>query len=254
MIDYDFHIHTEYCGHAKGMLVEQIIRRADERGLCAIAITDHVFGERSRGNIELIRRQAEGVDHKCRVIIGAEVDVDGLALDGRLVTDRFEGIDYVIGSIHYVPGEGNYPNCPEDLTIGAEEMLERWSKSLLGLVSNERVDTLSHPGRLIATGLEFDPFWGDILAVFSEAGELSAKNNIMWEINELNGEKLRAEYRQRWHEIYEVAIDKGVKLIFGSDAHRIGDIGKCDFAYDLVERLGGDCLCGADIIGAGRNG
>ena len=253
MINYDFHIHTEFCGHARGMDVERIIRRADELGLEAIAITDHVFRDDDLDKIELIRRQAAEINHDCRVIIGAEIDAAGLAVDGRLVTNRLEDLDYVIGTIHYVPGEGNYPNVPEDLTIDPEVMLERWSSTLFGLLSNERIDTLAHPGRMIAASLEFEPYWSDILAVFSEAAEVSVRNNVMWEINELNSEKLRAGHRRRWHEIYEAGLRSGVKLVFGSDAHSVGEIGKSDFAEELIDRVGWNCLCGADVVGVSRN-
>ncbi|MHC4290750.1 MAG: PHP domain-containing protein, partial [Planctomycetota bacterium] len=42
MIDYDLHIHTEYCGHAAGMTVAAVLRRVEELGLKTIAITDHI--------------------------------------------------------------------------------------------------------------------------------------------------------------------------------------------------------------------
>ena len=43
MINYDLHIHTKYCGHAPGMTVEAILRKADILGLETIAITSHIF-------------------------------------------------------------------------------------------------------------------------------------------------------------------------------------------------------------------
>lgn len=56
MIDYDLHIHTEYCGHAPGMTVEAILRRAEELGLSTIAITDHIYRQNGHVVMEQIRR------------------------------------------------------------------------------------------------------------------------------------------------------------------------------------------------------
>ena len=42
MLRYDFHIHTEYCGHAPGMKVADIAAAADKLNLDAICIADHI--------------------------------------------------------------------------------------------------------------------------------------------------------------------------------------------------------------------
>ncbi|MHC5154970.1 MAG: PHP domain-containing protein [Planctomycetota bacterium] len=137
MIDYDLHIHTEYCGHAPGMTVAAILQRAEELGLSAIAITDHIF------------KQAE-------VFIGAEVDVNPADADGRLVTDDLDGLDIVIAGFHYVPTVGNLPHGPQDNTLSDEVFMEVWASSLLGIVSNPKIHTLAHPGRLLAASVDLD--------------------------------------------------------------------------------------------------
>lgn len=249
MINYDTHIHTAYCGHANGMTTEAIIKQAQHKKLKTIIITDHVIISDDLRKIEKIREEVAAVETDCNVIIGAEVDVDGTRTDGKLVTDNLDNINYVIGSIHYVPGTGNYPHSPEDCSLEPEELLQRWQSTLLGVVSNPKVTTLAHPGRMVASILDFDPFFEDILTIFSQAAKISAENNTFWEINELNGDKLSDEYKRNWYKIYEVALDEGVGLVFGSDAHRIEDIGKNVFSQKILRKLPANCLLNPKDMG-----
>jgi len=230
------------------MLVADIIAAADKRDLDAICITDHVYSEKELAMIDLIRGQVKQVESNCKVFVGAEVDVNGLLSNGRLITDRLDGIDYVMGAIHYIPGAGNYPHSPADCPYEPAEMLARWQSTLLGLVSNKRIDTLAHPGRMIATAVDMDVFFDDILAVLAQAAKLSATNNISWELNELTGWRVSEPYRSQWYRVYEIAIDAGVKIIYGSDAHDLDSIGKSEFSEMILQKLPPNSLTTPDIL------
>lgn len=248
LMNYDMHIHTEYCGHANGTTVESICRRADELGLEVIAITDHVFMPGDLFVISQIRREVEECKPDCRVIVGAEVDVDGQYSDGRLVTDNLEGIDYVIAGFHYVPTVGNYPHCQEDCTLPGAGFMKVWRTSLLGIVSNPAVDTLAHPGRMVAAAVDLDVYFEDVLSVFAEAAQLSVQNNIAWEINELTGCRISEYYQNQWHRIYRIGLDAGVKLIYGSDAHDPSAMATADFTSLILKNLPDGCLSGPDEL------
>lgn len=126
MVDYDLHIHTEYCGHAEGMTVEAILRRAEELNLSSIAITDHIFSHADHTVIQQIRNDVAAFEPSVKVYVGAEVDVDYEHADGRFVTDTFEGLDLVIAGFHYVPTVGNYPRSPQDNVLWDEEFMQHW--------------------------------------------------------------------------------------------------------------------------------
>lgn len=237
MIDYDFHIHTEYCGHAPGMTVAAIVRRAEELGLRAVAITDHIFAHEDHAIIGRIREDVAACKPRLKVFVGAEVDVDSDFTDGRLVTDTFAGLDYVIAGFHYVPTVGNYPRGPQDNVLHDEEFMAHWRTSLLGIVSNPAVHTLAHPGRLLAAAVDLDVHFEDALCVFQEAAAISAKNSIAWELNELTGFRLSSYWQQQWYRIYEIALETGVKLIYGSDAHAPETIGLHSFVDLILEKL-----------------
>jgi len=235
MINYDLHIHTEYCGHAPGMTIEAIIAAAELRQLETIAITAHVFNEDDLQLIKKINDRVAGIDTYVKVIVGAEVDVDGARCDGKLITDKLDNIPYVLGSMHYIPTTMIYPSSPLDNPLEPDKFFRVWQSTLIGLVSNPRIDTLAHPGRLAGQSCDLDVFFDDMLAVFQQAAQLSVINNICWEVNELNERKVPADYHQRWNEIYETALDVGVKLVYGSDAHKPEDIGKQSFTKKTLQ-------------------
>lgn len=234
---YDFHIHTEYCGHAPGMTVEAICRRAEQLNLDTIAITDHIYDNESAVHIDKIRDDFSKVSCSVPVIIGAEVDVDSDFLDGRLASDLIDGLDYIIAGFHYVPTVGNYPWRPDHNALDQATFMRYWESTLLGIVSNPRVHTLAHPGRLLAAALGTKVNWQAAMEVFKKAAKLSAQNRIAWELNELTGTRLSAEFSAKWHEIYAIALDAGCKLIFGSDSHELESIAQAYFIESVLTKL-----------------
>ncbi len=237
MIDYDLHIHTAYCGHAPGMTIEAICRQADRIGLGLIVITDHIFEPDDLKTIERIRREVAALGPRCRVRVGAEVDVDWKYTDGRLVTEELDGLDYVLAGFHYVPTMGHYPWSLDQRHMDIEPFLEAWESSLLGIVSNPRIDTLAHPGRMLAACTDLGIYFDHGLAVFEKVAERSAQNNIAWELNELTGHRLPAMWQEQWHRLYEVALAAGVKVVYGSDSHTPEEIGMQTFARRVLDKL-----------------
>lgn len=237
MMRYDVHIHTEYCGHAPGMTVEAICRRVEQLRLDCFAITDHIYDDASAANIDKIRDDFAKVSCSVPVLIGAEIDVDSDFVDGRLASDLIDGLDYLIAGFHYVPTVGNYPWKPEHCTLDEPTFMRLWESTLLGIVSNPRIHTLAHPGRLFAAAMGTSGNWKAAMEVFKKAAKRSAQNRIAWEINELTGGRLKPEFVEKWHEIYEIALDAGVKLIFGSDSHELESIARADFSEMLLTRL-----------------
>jgi len=153
------------------------------------------------------------------------------------VTDRLDGIEYVVAGFHYVPTVGNYPWRPEQNSLDKATFMRYWESTLLGVVSNPKVNTLAHPGRLIAAAMGPAVEWSAAMEVFGRAAKQSAKNGIAWEINELTGERLLPEFKEKWHGIYEIALEAGVKLVYGSDAHEPAAMGKFVFAEYILGKL-----------------
>jgi len=239
MFRYDFHVHSELCGHAPGQTIEKILKKADQLDLKAIAITEHVSNVEDIKNIDIIYSEAQKHYGGCRVIIGAEVEVDRWHLDGRLVLNKRLGLDYIIGSMHYLPGTNILPHCDLTRPITPEETFIRWRSTLLGLVSSSIIDTLGHPGIMIANALDDKNFSQQVLGVFNEAAIISAKNGIAWELNNHSGAKLSETHRHQYYKIMQLAVDAGVPLVYGSDAHSPENIGNTSFVSEVLSRLVG---------------
>ena len=239
MFNYDFHIHTELCGHAPGQSVEKILLKADELGLATIAITDHIYKPEDIKKINIILSETRKHNTNCRVLVGAEIDVDRRYTDGRLVLDKRSELDYIIGSIHYLPYTDISPNCDLTLPFTSQEICKHWSATLLGLVANPLIDTLGHPGMMIANALPEGEFPEKVMDVFAEAAEISAKNSVAWDVNNLCKKKLAVKQQEQYFRVIQLAVDAGVHLVYGSDAHRLEDIGKTDFVSKIISKLVG---------------
>ncbi len=241
---YDFHIHTYLNGHSDPKQdVPTIIARAEELGLEMIAITEHVIEPANVAWVRQVAAQVAPRAARCRVIVGAEIDVDPGRGDGGLVIQPDPRIGLVLGSLHTFPGTKLMPHCGQIPDLGREEMISRWRRALLGMASNPRIDVIAHPGALIANALPHETFAPDVLETFAEAAELSARHGIAWEVNRLIAAKLRPGQRQEYWKIPAIALDAGVSLVYGSDAHRPADIASTAFVEDVAERLGGwSCL------------
>ena len=236
MINCDLHIHAEYCGHAKGMTIPAIIKEANDKKLSTIAITSHVFGTKNLPIIDKIRSEVNKIDSKCKIIVGAEVDVDRYT-DGRLVTEDLDSADYIVAGQHFIPTVGNYASCPEDCTLSTETLMEYWESMIKGVAANPKVTTIAHPERLIAIATEFEQTFDFVMAVFESIAPLTVENNIAWELNETDSKKLTPAWKENLHLLYKPAIRAGAKFVFGSDAHAAGEIGKCDFVESILAKL-----------------
>ncbi len=237
---YDLHVHTYLNGHSDpAQDVPTILARADALGLRAIAITKHVTEPAHVGWVREIAGLVERHRGRCRVIVGAEVDVDTDAGDGRLVVEPDGLMQLVLGSIHLFPGTRLMPHLGQVPEMSRGEIIDRWRRAFLGLASNPRVDIIAHPGALIANALPAEEFSPDVLEVFSEAARLSAAHGIAWEVNRLIGAKLRPGQRAQYWRVIKTAVDANVALVYGSDAHKPGDIASTVFVRDVMAALGG---------------
>ena len=242
LVDYDLHIHTYLCGHAETMTIEAILNSADEAGLETICIADHIYSPNEISIPERIKNEISANKTNCRVLIGAEIDVAGGYSDGRLTCPVPEGLDYVIAGIHYIPGPGNYPRSVTDNNLDSDELLNRWKTTMLGVFENPKIDTVAHPSRMIATALDLNDHFDDMLDILKDVVPVAAKNNVLWEINEHDRNKIPAQLHDKWYKIYQIALDAGVKLIYGSDSHFPHEIGGTEFTQKILDRLPAGCL------------
>lgn len=112
------HTHTDFCDGADS--IDAMCRAAYERGLCTLGFSAHApvpFAsnwhlpqDRLREYVDAVHKAAAAWRGKLRVLLGLEIDyIEGMLgpADGRF-SDL--GLDYAIGSVHYlVPDNGAEP-------------------------------------------------------------------------------------------------------------------------------------------------
>jgi len=212
---------------------------ADKLHLAVIAITEHIGQAGDRTRIGAIRSELSKHPHVCRVLVGGEIDVDRNYLDGRLVVEQRDNLDYVIGAIHYLPGTDILPHCKRARPLPPDEVFSRWRTTLLGLAASTTIDTIAHPGVMIANSIDDEGFPERVLEVLHAAALISAEHGVAWELNNLTGAKLPPAFRREYYKVIQSAVDAGVRLVYGSDAHRPADVGNHSFVEEVNARLAG---------------
>jgi DNA polymerase (family 10) len=209
----DLHIHSDWSDGMES--IENMARAAKSMGYEYIAITDHSGGrgiahglkeDRLRQQIEEIRKLNRHLDD-IRILAGAEVDIraDGsLDMSPELLAE----LDIVVAAIH----------------SGMNETEEKITRRVVGAIENTDVDIIAHPTcRLLG---EREPVAIDMEAVFKAA----AKHRKAIEIN-------ASPYRLDLKDTHiRRAIELGVMLVLGTDAHSIPQLGFMRFGIGIARR------------------
>ncbi len=217
--EVDTHTHTIASGHAYGTIME-MVRAAADKGLKAIAITEHTPGrnhleipgapyETYFRNYKILPREILGV----RVLMGAEVNIFN---DGTLdMSERaFRYMDIVIASLHH--------QCYDDAGIEAN------TEAVLKAMSSPYVDILGHPDDS-ATPLDYER----VVAKAAETG-------VIMEVNENSYRQpgLRKNCRENALRYLELCRQMRVSIAIGSDAHFVDTVGSHFYNEALLEEIG----------------
>ncbi|MFH1370280.1 MAG: DNA polymerase/3'-5' exonuclease PolX [Planctomycetota bacterium] len=218
----DLHIHTVASDGA--CEIEELAEAAIERGYKFICITDHSQSSAIANGLTPARLSKQidkihKVNNKLKgitVFAGAEVDIraDGsLDYDNKLLAE----LDFVIASIH------------SGMTSPREKVTMRTLKAM----DNPYLHCIGHPtGRLIG---EREPMDIDIEVVIRHAAE----THTALEVNS-------NPYRLDLKDVHcKMAIDAGVKLIIGTDAHKLPHL---DYIALGVATAGRGWATKADVI------
>lgn len=215
-IETDLHVHTVASGHAYST-VEEIARAARDKGLKAVAISDH--GPAIPGgahlyhfwNMKVLPEEMNGV----RILRGAEANIVDEKGSIDLDSEVLEVLDLVHAGFH--PRCGYEARDPQTNT-----------QALIGAMKNPYVDIIVHPGN--------PKFPVDAEALV----EAALKNEVFLEIN--NSSFLESTARRGSFElelaIAEEACKRGVEVVISSDAHLASGVGEFGEAIKIAEQAG----------------
>ncbi len=192
----DLHMHTTWSDGAQS--VEEMVKKAIERGYDYIAITDHSkFLKVANGlNETRLRKQREEIERlrtvypEIHIFAGVEMDI---LPDGSLDFDNdfLKEMDYAIGAIH------------SSFNQSEEKIMERLTTAL----ENPYVSIIAHPtGRIIGRR---EGYKANVEKLIEKA---KATNTVL----ELNANPNRFDLSANWIEKVQAA---GVKIAINTDAH-----------------------------------
>jgi len=209
----DFHAHTEWSDGRD--TIQAMADAARAKGYSFLAITDHSAGRGIAGGLSAQRlreqvaavREVDGKVDGMRVFAGTEVDIraDGsLDYDDDLLTE----LDLVIAGVH----------------SSMEQERGKMTARIVRALENSRVRILAHPTcRLIGVR---DPVDVDLDEVFRAA----VRTNTAIEINAMPERlDLKDTHVKR-------ALEMGVKLAIGTDAHSVSHLDLMRFGVGVARR------------------
>jgi len=209
----DMHIHTNASDGSCDL--SELAEAARDLGYKYVCVTDHshssaiangLSAKQLAGQIEQIRKFNEKLKG-ISILAGSEVDIlaDGsLDFDNKLLAE----LDFVIASIH----------------SGLSSPREKVTTRALKAMDNPYVNCIAHPtGRLIG---EREPMDIDIDSVIKHA----AQTHTALEVN-------ANPYRLDLKDTHcKMAIEAGVKLVIGTDAHSIANLSLMGFGVATAAR------------------
>lgn len=210
-IKFDTHTHTIASTHAYSTVIE-MAKYASEKGLEAIAITDHApaLGDAPHiwhfHNLKSIPREIHGV----KILYGVEANI--LDLDGNIDmdADTLEKLDVVNASIH--------GPCYKD--SGATDHTSAYE----AVVTNPYVDIICHSG---SPQYKYD--YEKIIKLAKEHHKLIEINNHTFYVRKKNVENCK--------KIAQLCAENEVGIVVSSDAHICYDLGDYEHVFGMLREI-----------------
>ena len=234
----DLHNHTSRCNHAEGT-IDEYIEKAIELGIDIYGFSEHApmdFDPKYRLRFEEmndyvadILAAKERYKDKIEIVLGYEVDYLPGHMDDRVLN---ADVDYLIGSVHFLD-KWSFDN-PEFLSGWEERDIDDIWQAYF-----EAVEMMAKSGLFDIVGhLDLIKVFKylprrDIRSLAKKAlAAISEANMVL----ELNGAGLRKPVKEIYPSkpLLEEAFSLGIPITFGSDAHKVEQVG---YGYDEAVSL-----------------
>ncbi len=236
----DLHNHTTLCNHATGSM-EEYIKKAIEIGIDTFGFSCHApmdFEPEYRMSLSQSKQYEKDVlslkekyKDKIEILLAYEVDYmsNSKFLESDILTAN---VDYLIGSVHFIDKWG----------FDNPEFVGGYDKKN---IDDIWIDYFNAVSAMVKTGY-FDIVGHlDLMKVFKYLPKQSIKIlalKTMQDIKksdmvlEINFSGLRKPIKEQYpsYELLELAFNLDIPISFGSDAHKIEQIG---FGYDKATKI-----------------
>ncbi len=228
----DYHTHTVY-SHGKGS-IEDNVKKAIEKGLKSIAITDHgskhfIFGVsekkllKQKEEIQLISKKYPDF----QLLFGVESNITGID-GGYDITTGFENnFDIILCGFHkpvWADKLSDYTNIfynsySKLIYEPTKEQIAKNTRAYINLIKSKPVDIVSH----INYHLRVD---------IKEVAKAASDYGVALEVSTRHSDCTKDDY--------EALFSSKAMLTLNSDAHKVEDIGKIDKALKVIDEYNVD--------------
>jgi histidinol-phosphatase (PHP family) len=235
---HDYHLHTPLCKHAEGTM-DDYIRAALEKGITEVCFSDLMpfpngFNAEHRMSMEDVETYMDQINlmkrkyREISVLFGIEVDyIEGYERYIEKFLDTYS-FDLVIMSVHYMPKWPKGQQWVFDFEYTRQTLKKQcreYFNTLLKGIKTGLFDVVGHfdlvkrPRHSV-----LDTNAADVIRVL----ETIRREGMSLE---LNTSGLRRSIKETYPalDIVELAVNRGISIVFGSDAHRPENVG---FAFD----------------------
>jgi histidinol-phosphatase (PHP family) len=245
MIDY--HIHTHLCRHAEGGPGEYA-DAAVKMGLREIGFADHfpleVMGVTPKTQVTMVEEELElyfQMVKQCGqsgdISVKTGIELDYVPLKTAAISDRLKEypFDYIIGSIHFMDDwDFTHPYYAEEFeTKNLEEINERYYALVIEACRSGLFDIIGHID--VIKKFNYRPKTSFLKPFYEEVARVLKETGVCLEVNTSG---LDAPVNEIYPdvELLRLCVQKGVKVVLGSDAHSPGQVGR--YFPRAVEMLG----------------
>ncbi len=236
----DFHNHTTFCdGHATP---EEMVQAAIERGFTQLGLLVHSY---TWFDTSYCMAQGRETEFQREIARLKDVYRDRITLYCGVEQDRYStastaGFDYVIGSVHYVYADGEYPSI-DHTADGQRALVERYyggdwyafAEAYFAAVAEvaevTRPDIIGHfdlAAKFNGGGTLFDEQHPRYVVAWQAAVEALLPYGIPFEINV--GGMLRAGRSEPYPSlaIQRYLAERGARVVMSGDNHRAVTLGQ----------------------------
>lgn len=207
----DFHSHTTYVDGNQS--VSEMICRAEEVGLKAYALTEHVRTSAMSwwpNYVQDIKRHRANAN--LDVFIGLEANAIGPAGNVDVPEQMLEDAELVLGSVHGYYIDATWEKIP-DGSMSRSDALAYEVEKTIGLATNPDIDVLAHPGYI------FERHYGDFpCEAFQEIIAAANEHGKAVEISK--------PFMKDPQSYYSTLISNAELVSIGSNAHDHGFLGQ----------------------------
>ncbi len=230
----DLHNHTPRCNHAVGTMNEYI-EQAIQKGIDIFGFSDHApmsFDPKYRMSLneadeyeKEVKELADKYKDQINILLGYEVDFLPNYLEERILQAP---VDYLIGSVHFIPKDGNLWGFDNPEFIGEyknADIDKIWQDYFDAIEAMAKSGLFQIVGHLdLIKVFNFKPK-KDVRLIAQKALEAIKKSGMAIEISSAGLRKPVGEpYPSK--ELLEVAYELDIPITLASDAHAPQQVGQ----------------------------